>query len=396
MIAYLDMPSGISGDMFLGCLVDAGWPLSSLQGIIRSLHLPEDACSVTAERVMRGPLQATLVQVRGTESAHHRHLSDVVAILEQADLPGAVRSRAVATFTRLAEAEAAVHGMPVEAVHFHEVGAIDAIVDVVGTVAGLHDLGVARLYASPAPLGHGWAQTQHGRIPLPAPATLALLAAAGAPTRPAPGPGELVTPTGAALLAELATFSQPPLRLSRIGSGAGQKSFDWPNVARLWLGSPIEGGSIVQMDTNIDDMNPELYPEVVQRLLDAGALDVWTTPIQMKKARPATQLSVLCPAAREADLADLLLRESTTLGVRVHPVHRHEAERSVATVETAYGPIQVKVKWLHGRAIGVKPEYEQCAARAREHGVSVIEVQAAAQAAAHGLLRSMAAKVLLL
>ncbi len=383
MIAYLDLPSGIAGDMFLGCLVDAGWPLAALRTTIEKMALPPASWSVQADNVMRGALRATLVRVEAEEGDQHRHLSDVRQIIQVTDLPETVKARAVAVFTRLAVAEAAVHGTSVEAVHFHEVGALDAIIDIVGVCAGIQALGIERLYASGVPLGEGWTMSAHGRIPLPAPATLALLAGAQAPTRPAPGPGELVTPTGAALLAEFATFTQPRMQLQRIGQGTGQKDFAWPNVARLWLGEPTDGGQLVQIETNIDDMNPELYAAVSQKLFAAGALDVWYTAIQMKKGRPGVLLSVLAPAAKETLIADLLLRETTTLGVRMHYVHRHEARRTFAAVATAYGKVQVKLKWVDDEITGCKPEYEDCQRLANEHTTSVRQVYEAAQASAY-------------
>jgi uncharacterized protein (TIGR00299 family) protein len=386
MIAYLDLPSGISGDMFLGCLVDAGWPVADLEATIAQLGLPPGSWTLTQSSVMRGPLRATLLDVRATVGDAHRHLHHIRDIIKQSSLPLPIQARAIAVFTRLATAEASVHGSTIEEVHFHEVGAIDAIIDIVGVCAGLAALGVERLYASGAPLGEGWTNSAHGRIPLPAPATLALLTAVNAPTRPAPGPGELVTPTGAALLAELATFHQPRMKLQRIGIGAGQKEFAWPNVARLWLGEPVDEGLLVQMETNIDDMNPELYAAVSDQLFAAGALDVWTTPIQMKKGRPAVLLSLLAPASHEQTLADLLLRETTTLGLRVHTVHRHEAPRDFVTVETPYGGVPVKRKWLYNRVVGVKPEYDACLRLAQQQGVSVRLVHEAAQVAAFALL----------
>lgn len=372
--------------MFLGCLVDAGWPVGELEATITQLGLPAGSWTLTQTSVMRGPLRATLLDVRATVGDAHRHLHHIREIISRSRLPLPIQERAIAVFTRLATAEANVHGSTIEEVHFHEVGAIDAIIDIVGVCAGLAALGVERLYASGAPLGEGWTNSAHGRIPLPAPATLALLTAVNAPTRPAPGPGELVTPTGAALLAELATFHQPRMKLQRIGIGAGQKEFAWPNVARLWLGEPVDEGALVQMETNIDDMNPELYAAVSDQLFAAGALDVWTTPIQMKKGRPAVLLGVLAPASREQVLADLLLRETTTLGLRVHTVHRHEAPRDFITVETPYGVIPVKRKWLYNRVVGVKPEYDACLRLAQEQGVSVRLVHEAAQVAAFALL----------
>jgi pyridinium-3,5-bisthiocarboxylic acid mononucleotide nickel chelatase len=393
MIAYLDMPSGISGDIFLGCLVDAGWPLEKLRATLERLGLPAGSWSVEQERVMRGPLAATLLKVEAVEGDRHRHLHHIAAILDQADLSQGVKSRSLAVFQRLAEAEAAVHGSSVEEVHFHEVGALDAIIDVVGVCAGLEALGIQELYASAAPLGEGWTNSAHGRIPLPAPATLAILSGVGAPTRPAPGPGELVTPTGAALVAELATFRQPPMRLQRIGLGAGRKQFAWPNVARLWLGQADSmngiGGQVeamVLLETNIDDMNPELYAGVSRALFAAGARDVWLAPIQMKKDRPAVQLSVLAPATEEVGLVTTLLRETTTLGVRVQPVTRYAATRTMQTVTTQYGEVAVKVKWIDGEPVGAKPEYEECARLAEAHGVPVRLVYEAAAAAAYTTL----------
>ena len=383
MIAYLDLPSGISGDMFLGCLVDGGWSLAALQETIIQLGLPAGSWTLSEQSVMRGPLRATLVDVQVTVGDVHRHLGDITQILEQSALETVVKARALAIFRRLAVAEAAVHGSTLEEVHFHEVGALDAIIDIVGVCAGLHALGIEQLYASGAPLGEGWTNSAHGRIPLPAPATLALLTAANAPTRPAPGPGELVTPTGAALLAELAIFQQPRIQLQRIGLGAGQKEFSWPNIARLWLGEVVDGGALVQLETNIDDMNPEFYSAVSERLFAAGALDVWTTSIGMKKGRPGVLLALLAPAAQEGILADILLQETTTLGIRVHPIHRHEARRDFFRVETVYGSVLIKRKWVYNRVVGAKPEYADCLRLAEEHNVPVRIVFEAAQAVAH-------------
>ncbi len=397
-IGYLDLPSGVSGDMLLGCLVDAGWPVDDLIATVRALHLPAENWTITAERVMRGPLAATLAHVTAPEESHHRHLSDIQSIIAASDLPDAVKARATDVFARLAAAEAAVHGVDVESIHFHEVGALDAIIDIVGVCAGLHALGVTHLYAGALPLGSGWVNTAHGKLPVPAPATLALLAAAGAPARPAPGPGELVTPTGAALVCTLAEFRQPAMTLRRIGYGAGQKQFEWPNVARLWLGEAIAAAeqpgvagplpAMVQLETNIDDMNPEHYGPLMEHLLTAGAADVWLTPMQMKKGRPGTLVSVLAPVEREAELARLLLAETTTLGVRVHRVFRYEAARSVATVETAYGPVRVKLKLIDGEVSGAKPEHDDCVRLADAHRITPRQVEMAAIAAAYAALIS--------
>ena len=382
MIGYLDLPSGLSGDMFLGCLIDAGWSVQNLQATLARLPLPASAWSMRAERVRRGSLRATLVVVEAVNADQPRNLRGIRTLIETADLPAIVREQAVATFTRLAEAEARVHGVPIEQVHFHEVGGLDAIVDIVGAAAGLHALGIERLYASAVPLGDGWVNTAHGRLPLPAPATLELLAAVHAPTRPAPGSGELVTPTGAALLTQLATFEQPEMRLLRIGLGAGQHERAWPNVARLWLGEPLADGPMVLLETNIDDMNPQLYAAASEKLFAADARDVWLTPIQMKKNRPGVLLSVLASAALEQTLADIILRETTTLGVRVQPVQRHEAWREIRPIETPYGTVNVKLKRMGDEWLGAMPEYDDCKRLAEAHGVPVRLVYEAALAIA--------------
>jgi uncharacterized protein (TIGR00299 family) protein len=383
MIGYLDMPSGISGDMFLGCLVDAGWPIDALRDTITRLDLPDDSWRIEARAEHRNSLRSVFVDVQVTEARPpHRAFGHIREMISSADLPVPVKERAVAVFDRLVRAEAAVHGADVESIHLHEIGALDAIIDIVGCVAGLDALGVETLYASPLPLGGGWIDAAHGALPLPAPATLELLAAAGAPTTPAPGAGELVTPTGAALVAEFATFSQPFMRLQRIAVGCGRGSFDWPNVARLWLGEPLDDGPMVQIETNIDDMNPQFYAEINQRLFAAGALDVWLTPVQMKKNRPAVVLSVLAPASRELTLAEIILRETTTLGLRVRPVRRHEARRQVCTVDTTYGAVRVKLRWLGEELIGIMPEYDDCRRLAERHNVPVRLVHEAASVAA--------------
>jgi uncharacterized protein (TIGR00299 family) protein len=384
MIAYLDLPSGISGDMFLSCLVDAGWPIEELQAAVARLDVPAEEFSIGVESVLKGPLRATRVKVDVIESRQKRNLDDIHAILDRSDLPAAVKQRARDVFHNLATAEAKVHGMSIDQVHFHEVGAVDAIVDVVGVCCGIEALKIERLYASPLPVGAGWVISAHGPLPLPAPATLEILAAKGAPIRPAPGEGELVTPTGAALVATLATFAQPAMTLRTIATGAGFKDFRWPNVARLWLGEASDTPAtphLVQIDTNIDDMNPQLYPGVIDGLLAAGAADAWLTPVQMKKGRPGTVVSALASPTREIEIAEYLLKNTTTLGVRVHAVHRHEAGRERCEVATRFGPVGMKVKMLEGRVAGATPEFEECRRLAEQAGVSVADVQRAAAAA---------------
>jgi uncharacterized protein (TIGR00299 family) protein len=390
MIAYLDLPSGISGDIFLGCLVDCGWPIERLRAVVELLKLPADEWSVEAREVKKKSVRAKLVDVHAKEGHVHRHLKHVREIIHSADLPDAVKTRAIAVFTKLAEAEAKVHGTTIEKVHFHEVGAVDAIIDIVGAAAGIHELGIEKIYASPVPLSGGWGTMAHGQMPLPAPATLELLAAAKAPTRPGPGPGEWVTPTGAAILAEYATFEQPEMRITKVGLGAGQKDCDWPNLARMWLGEPVArgAGTLVQLETNIDDMNPQLYAGVTEKLFAAGAKDVWLTPVQMKKNRPGIVISVLASASDEAELARVILRETTTFGVRIHPVqHRHEARRETRTIPTRFGNVRGKVKFINDQAVAMMPEYEDCRALAEQKNAPLREVWESAVAACQAALK---------
>jgi uncharacterized protein (TIGR00299 family) protein len=353
--------------------------------------------SIEAERGVRRYLAGTRALVRAPEQPTHRHLADVRAIVEGSALATHVKERAIGIFTLLAEAEGHVHGIPAEQVHFHEVGALDAIVDIVGVVAGLALLGIDDVYASPLPLGSGWARAAHGPLPLPAPATLALLAIAGAPTQPDDTPAELVTPTGAALLAGLADFRRPPMRIARVGYGLGARDLERPNALRVWLGQTADGrqeigdgrleigsapisnlpspiSKLILLETNIDDQPAEQIAYAAERLIELGALDAWLAPIQMKKGRPATMLSALVPAELEETAVALIMRETTTLGVRRRTIERYVCEREVVTVETPLGAVRVKRKRWNGLDLGAAPEYEDCARLAREHGVPLREV----------------------
>ena len=397
MIAYFDCYSGASGDMILGALVDAGLALGELQSGLSGLLIAGEFL-LKSETVQRGALRATLVRVETNHEHHeHRHLSDIHEIIRTSGLSEPVQQKSLAIFRRLAEAEGRVHGVPAEQIHFHEVGAVDSIVDILGAVWGLEQLGVSQVYASSLPLGGGQVQSSHGPLPLPAPATLELLAMAGAPTRPQPGEKELVTPTGAAILTTLASFQQPFMRLHRLGIGAGGRELPWPNVLRVWLGEPLGSAQPMEgdhsslsplsvLETNIDNMNPELYGHVMARLFEVGALDVFFTPIFMKKNRPGTMLSVIARGEDEAALVDLILRETSTLGVRTHRCGRYELERQVRLVETVFGPLEIKLKWLDGRIVSVAPEYESCRRVAIEKNVPLSEVFRAAQQAGDALL----------
>jgi uncharacterized protein (TIGR00299 family) protein len=386
VIAYFDCYSGISGDMALGALVDAGLDAEELRRALAALPFEGYRLEV-APLVGRGISGTRLTVTLEEGTRPHRHLADVEALIAGAGLPAEVRARARAVFRRLAEAEARVHGEPVEQVHFHEVGAVDAIVDVVGTVWGLDRLGVETLYVSPLPTGSGKVRAAHGLIPVPAPATLELARRAGAPLVPSTAETELTTPTGAALATTLGTFRQPPMVVERVGYGFGRKELPWANALRLWIGQPV--GSTARQDevslleANLDDTTPELLGAAMERLFAAGALDVYFTPIQMKKNRPATTLAVLCPVELEPSLAALVLAETSSLGVRVQRMRRYKAERWSSTVETPWGRVRVKVKSLDGR-LSAAPEYDDCLRLAREQGVPLPEVYAAARAAAAG------------
>jgi uncharacterized protein (TIGR00299 family) protein len=384
-IAYADCYSGISGDMFLAALLDAGLPLETLQDGIEKLNLPEKV-ELRLTETHKGALRAASLEVIVPHSHHHRHLSDILDILSNSRLPEQIKQTTGRIFTLLAEAEARVHGEPVEHVHFHEVGALDSIVDVTGAVLGLDALGIERLYASALPYGAGTIHTDHGRIPLPAPATLEVLRLAQAPLTPSPADVELVTPTGAAILGALATFERPALTITGTGVGAGKRDLDWPNVMRLIVGEAPKSvaSDMIQLETNIDDMNPQFYGYLMEKLFAAGARDVYLTPIQMKKNRPGTLLAVIALRRDEAALAELLLRESTTLGLRVQAIERYAAQREFKKIKTAYGTLTVKQKVLNGKAIQSVPEYDECVRLAKDSNVSLAEIYKAAHIALEG------------
>jgi len=389
-IAYFDCFSGASGDMIGGALLDAGLALADLEAELAKLALPPGAFRVEARAVKRAGFAATKLDVLVQGPPRHRSLAEVLALIESSSLPEVDRTQIGAVFRALGAAEARVHGTSVAAVELHEVGAVDAIVDVTTAVVGLRLLGVEAAYVSPLPLGRGETEGSHGTVPLPAPATLALLAAVGAPIAGGEGlRGELVTPTGAAILTTLGRFERPALRLERLGHGAGGRDpAERPNILRLWLGTAAAAERSMRLiETNVDDMSPELLGYVQESLLAAGAADVWFTSIQMKKNRPAVMLSVLSSEALEAEMVSLLLRETSTLGVRVRDVGRYEAEREVFEFESSLGAAAVKLKRLPGEAPRVAPEYEVCRRIAKERSLPLSEVYRIVAAEAAALVR---------
>ena len=390
-VAYFDCFSGASGDMILGALLDAGLAFEALDAEVHKLALPPGAFRLEANAVHRAGFAATKLDVIVQETPRHRSLAEVLSIIRASALPPADIERIEAVFRALGEVEAKVHGSSLEAVELHEVGAVDAMVDVTGCVVGLRLLGVEAVYVSPLPLGHGEGRGSHGALPLPAPATLELVARAGAPIVEGEGPrGELVTPTGAALLTTLGRFERPAMHVSKAGYGAGGRDPEGrPNVLRVWLGeTEMAGRRMRLLETNVDDMTPELLAYAQEALMAAGAADVWFTPIQMKKGRPASMLSVLCQEALESSLVALLLRETSTLGVRVRDVARYEAEREGFEFESSLGPAAVKVKRLPGEPPRVSPEYEVCRRIAQERDLPLAEVYRIVAAEAEAMLRA--------
>jgi uncharacterized protein (TIGR00299 family) protein len=365
--------------MLLASLVDAGLSVQELEKALEGLGAR--GFRLEARGAQRGGVQGTQVTVLLEEGAPRFNTWDEMAAAVQGSrLGGEVKSQAAAVLRRLAEGERRAHRNPSGPVHLHELGSLDTLVDIVGVVGGLELLGVQRVYSSPLPFGSGTVRSAHGLLPAPAPATLEMAALAGAPVVPPQGElsGETVTPTGAALLTTLASFSRPLLRLERVGYGLGARDLSHvPNAVALWLGQEVEEGEkqeLVLLETNIDDMNPQLYGYVQERLFSLGALDVWYTPIQMKKNRPGVLLSALVPAALEASAVRLLLGETSTLGVRRRPVQRHEAPRETIDVETSLGRVPVKVKRESGKVVGLSPEYEVCRKIALERGLPLQEV----------------------
>jgi len=412
-IASFDCFSGISGDMTLGALIDAGADFDELKRELKKLDIHE--YEITAQKVTKRGIAATEITVtistehyaslhhteEGSHSKEHhgRSYADIKLLIESSRLADRVKERALAIFRRLGEAEAKIHNVDLESIHFHEIGSVDAIVDVVGTSVCLELLGIEKIYSSPMPTFYGTVEIAHGMFPLPAPATAEILR--DVPWRDLGIEGELVTPTGAAIVAALAEGfgPMPSMNIQSVGYGGGKKDFGIPNVLRVMVGSRAEYAinseeecqtkdsisseceQVAVIETNIDDMSPQLYEVVMEQLLAAGALDVYLAPIQMKKNRPAILLSVICAPADVGRLSEILFRETYTIGVRIDTRDRICLPRESLTVETDYGPITVKVARLGNKVINVQPEYENCKTAALHYQVPVKVVREAAVAA---------------
>lgn len=374
-IGWIDATGGISGDMLLGACLDAGVPLATIQDTIDRLDLPE-RIEIGSEPVMRSAIGATKALVRVDESHHHRNLDDVLALLRNLD--DEVREQAAAVFTNLAKAEARVHRVPIDQVHFHEVGALDSIADIVGVVAGLRALAFDRLICSPIALGGGRVDAAHGRIPIPGPAVVELLQGHDAPGFGGPIDIELATPTGVALMVTLAAEfgPMPAVRPDVTGSGAGTYDPDGhPNITRIIAGVLLQddtGADVepaVVLEANIDDLDPRLWPKVLTELLAAGASDAWLTPVLMKKGRPAHTLSVLTQPSYADALTRIVLTHTTTIGLRRIPVGKVALARETATVDVYGEQVRVKVARLDGEIVNATPEYDDIASVAVKHGV---------------------------
>ena len=386
-IAYFDCFSGISGNMVLGALLDAGLGLDALKEALAGLKV--SGYEIEARKVLKRYIAGTLVDVKTQEEGVGRHLGDILDIIEGSTLPEDVKGRAGAIFIRLAETEARVHGVNVEEIHFHEVGGLDAIVDIVGSVVGLKLMGIEEVYSSPLHLGRGFVKCAHGLLPVPSPATMELVK--GVPTYGRDIEAELTTPTGAAIITTLAKgFGRAPLmEVEAIGYGAGHRDLPIPNLLRVSIGKAVEPRGrdyeedvVTLIEANIDDMNPELYEHVMERLFEKGALDVFLTPIQMKKSRPAVKLSAIVRTADLSGVLDAFFDETTTLGVRLYEAKRKKLNRGSLVVKTRYGKVGVKVGKLGDVVKNISPEYEDCRRIALQLGIPLKEVYEEAKRAA--------------
>jgi uncharacterized protein (TIGR00299 family) protein len=374
-VAHFDCFSGISGDMTLAALVDAGVDAEAIRQGVGSLGLPVD---LKVEKVRKGGFAATSVHVEAPEEHSHRHLPQIEEIIERSSLTTRQRELALRIFRRLAEAEAQVHGLPIEKVHFHEVGALDSIADIVGSAIGLDLLGMDQFTSRSVPVGSGMVQCAHGLMPVPAPGTAALLK--GVPLAHSSIKSELTTPTGAAILTTVVSewVEQPLMTIETIGHGAGTKDFhEQPNLLRLFVGTtaePADSDRVWLLETNLDDLPAEVVGYCYELLFAAGALEVFSVPIFMKKNRPGILLSVLAAEASIPALEEILFRETGTFGIRRHAAQRHKLRRQAHTVMTDWGPVQGKLGWLQGKRPFFTPEYEDCARVARQHGIALREV----------------------
>ncbi len=373
--------------MVLAALVDLGWPIKELERELNKLDLFD--YQIEAEKVAKQGIISTQIKIRIKEGKKERTLKDILSILDKSKLEEKIKERSRAIFIRLASVEAKIHGKDMQEVHFHELGGLDTIIDVVGAVAGMKYLGIEKVYSSSLPLGKGFLKCSHGTLPVPAPATLELLK--GVPVYGSNIEAELVTPTGAVIISTLAeNFGQmPPMKIDNIGYGAGQRDLPIPNLLRVSLGmlkDVYEEDVVSLIQTNIDDMNPEFYEHIIDRLFDGGALDVFLTSIQMKKIRPATMLSVITDEEKTERVVELIFNETTTLGVRISRIKRRKLSREERKIPTKYGKIEIKIGKLNGIVKNISPSYEECRKIATRLNIPLKKVYQEAKQAASDLL----------
>jgi hypothetical protein len=375
-IAYFDCFSGASGDMILGSLIDAGLSARLLKEELKKLRIP--TIHLKVKKVLKSGLSATQVIVEGkSEKKSHRNLKEILRIVERSGVEAKVKERSKEIFKRIASVEADIHQTQMGEVHFHELGGLDSIVDIVGSVWGIQKLGIEKIHVSKVNVGGGFVKCEHGILPAPAPATLSLME--GKPIYSSGVERELLTPTGAAILTTLGSEfgSMPPVKVERIGYGAGRDNLPHPNLLRLIIGtseSSLPKERVTVVETNIDDMNPQFYDYVMEKLLAMEVLEVFITPILMKKNRPGHLLTIICPSKKLPFVTKFLLRETTTLGLRWHEEEREKSDREILSKETKYGKIRFKLARWEGRIVNLSPEYEDCKSLALENGVPLKEV----------------------
>lgn len=375
-IAYFDCFSGASGDMILGSMIDVGLGFNDLKEELNKLQLRK--VSIKAKRVLKGGISATQVLVEGKEEKRHsRGLKEILKIIDRSRLEVEVKEKSKEIFQRIASVEAKIHRRPIEEIHFHEIGGLDSVVDIVGAVWGFRQLEIDKLYVSRVNVGMGFVRCEHGLLPVPAPATLALMK--GKPIYSSGVERELLTPTGAALLTTFGSeFGRmPAMKVERIGYGAGKADLPHPNLLRLMTGweESIKGQEkVMVIETNIDDMNPQFYDYMMEKLFEMEVQEVFLTPIQMKKNRPATLLTIICFPEKLPSVIDFLVKETTTLGVRWREEERRCAEREILSLETKYGKIRLKLARWGGKTVNLSPEYDDCKRLALSKKISIKEV----------------------
>jgi len=374
-IAYFDCFSGISGDMLVGSLIDAGLDFEELENEIKKLGL--ESVEIKADKIVKQNIASTKFSVLYEDQKHHRHLQDLNAMVENASIDEDIKEKAKEVFMKIAVAEAKIHNMPLDKVHFHEIGAVDTIVDVVAALTGFRKLGIEKVFCSGLNVGSGFVTFSHGKFPVPAPATAEILK--DVPVYSTDSKGELVTPTGAAIITALADgFGDMPLvKVESIGYGAGSKDFEHPNVLRVYLGQMVDKPSenvIDVIETNIDDMNPQWYDHIIDRLYVEGALEVFMTNIQMKKNRPGIKLTILADPVNKDQLLKIVFRETTSIGVRMRRESREILERESRTLDTPYGKVNAKITIYEGETVNQKVEYDDLRRLAAENNLPVKKI----------------------